>query len=119
MNAIDRRATPRFHVQYRTMLSTSERQEGMGSLHDLSLSGCCVESRVPVQWGIPLELRIHVPGLQWPLMIDGAQIQWMQGNMFGIAFVDVKGSEHERLATVIAELAAERDRSMDQEAVGG
>jgi hypothetical protein len=117
MKAIDRRATPRFSVQYRTTLSGTERQEGMGFLHDLSLSGCRVESRVPVRWGVPLELRIHVPGLDWPLMIDAAQIQWMQGHTFGLAFVDVKDREQQRLATVIAELATNGDLCMGRQAL--
>jgi hypothetical protein len=110
MKAIDRRATPRFRVQFRTTLSGRGCLEGIGTLQDLSLSGCRIKSGVPVQRGVPLELRIHVPHLDWPLMIDQAQVQWIRGNIFGLAFLRLKESEETRLAYVIAELVDEGER---------
>jgi hypothetical protein len=80
MKVHNRRATPPLRVQFRTTLSPGATQEGRGILEDLSRAGCRVKSDVAVQWGIPWEVRIHVPGLEWPLMIDRAQVQWLRGN---------------------------------------
>lgn len=108
MKLVDRRATPRLRVQFRTTLSSTETMEGIGTLEDLSVAGCRIKSDVPVQWGLPVELRIHVPDLGWPLMIDKAQVQWLRGDTFGLAFVGVKTSEQQRLDQVVAGLMKER-----------
>ena len=104
MNPIDRRATPRFRVQFRTTLFGSGPHEGVGILQDLSLTGCRVQCGAPLQQGLPLELRIHVPDLEWPLMIDTAQVQWVRGQIVGLAFLRVKDAEQQRLDRVIAGL---------------
>lgn len=111
MNAIDRRATPRFRVQFRTTLYGlgAQEGEGVGILQDLSLTGCRVQCSAPLQLGLPLELRIHVPDLEWPLMIDTAQVQWVRGQTCGLAFLRVKDTEEQRLDRVIAGLREEND----------
>jgi len=69
----DRRAVPRFRVQFRTVLSVSGTTiEGRGTILDLSLGGCRVEAPWDVQLSSLLELRIYIPDLDWPLMVDGA-----------------------------------------------
>jgi hypothetical protein len=104
MKPTDRRVAPRFRVQFRTTLSPTEAMEGIGIIEDLSVAGCRIKSDVPVQWGLPVELRIHVPELRWPLMIDKAQVQWLRGDTFGLAFVGVKDNEQQRLDEVITAL---------------
>jgi hypothetical protein len=54
--------------------------------------------------GFSLELRIHVPDLDWPLMIDAASVQWVSGQTFGLAFVRTTETEHQRLEQVISDL---------------
>jgi hypothetical protein len=73
MKTPDRRAMPRFRVQFRTTFSGSTKLEGSGVMLDLSTGGCRIESPVTVEPGFSLELRIHVPDLEWPLMIEAAQ----------------------------------------------
>jgi hypothetical protein len=107
MKANDRRATPRLRVQFRTTLSSTEAMEGFGTLEDLSVAGCRIKSDVPVQWGLPVELRIHVPDLGWPVMINRAQVQWLRGDTFGLAFVGVTATEQQRLDQVVTGLIKE------------
>ena len=109
MKSVDRRATPRFRVQFRTTLSSANGKEGSGTLEDLSVAGCRIKSDVTVQWGVNLEVRIHVPGLRWPLMIDQAQVLWLRGDTFGLVFLGLRNSERERLAEVISELVGDGD----------
>jgi len=49
-------------------------------MHDLSSGGCRIESPLPVAPGFSLELRIHVPDLEWPIMIEAASVQWVSGS---------------------------------------
>ena len=97
----ERRAMPRLRVQFRTTFAGASQLEGLGLMHDLSLGGCRIESPVTVVPGFSLELRIHVPELEWPIMIDAASVQWVSGLMFGLAFFRLRKTEQQRLEQVI------------------
>jgi PilZ domain len=106
----DRRTEPRFPVQFRTVLSVSGTTiEGRGTILDLSLKGCRVEAPLDIQPSILLELRIYIPDLDWPLMVDGAVVQWVKGQTFGLRFLRLRKSEEERLAEVISCLENDED----------
>jgi len=109
MKTTDRRATPRLRVQFRTTFSGSTKLEGTGVMLDLSTGGCRIESPVTVEPGFSLELRIHVPDLEWPLMIEAANVQWVSGQIFGLAFFRITEPEHQRLEQVISALMEEME----------
>jgi hypothetical protein len=94
----------RFRVQFPTTVSDHRNHDGLGLMLDLSLGGCRLESQWTMTPGITLELRIQVPGLEWPLVIDGAQVQWVRGQLVGLAFVRIRKTEQQRLERVIADL---------------
>ncbi|HKQ34010.1 MAG TPA: PilZ domain-containing protein [Nitrospiraceae bacterium] len=100
----DRRTTPRLRVQFRTTFSGSPTLEGTGLMLDLSSGGCRIESPVTVEAGMSLELRINVPDLEWPLMIEAASVQWVSGQTFGLAFFRIRETELERLGQLIRAL---------------
>ena len=104
MKTEDRRATPRLRVQFRTTFSSSTNKEGTGVMLDLSSGGCRVESPVPVEPGLLLELRIYALNIEWPLMIEAASVQWVSGQTFGVAFFRVTEPEQQRLGQVIEDL---------------
>jgi hypothetical protein len=104
MKTTDRRATPRLRVQFCTTFSASTTREGTGVIRDLSTGGCRIESPVTVEPGVSLELRISVPDLDWPLMIEAASVQWVSGQIFGLAFFQIRDTEHQRLEQVIRDL---------------
>ena len=97
----DRRATPRVRVQFHTTVLGSTQPEGTGLLLDLSRGGCRLESPLLILPGLSLELRIYVPGLEWPLMIDGADVQWVTEETAGLAFVRIREAEQQRLDEVL------------------
>ncbi|BCA56045.1 hypothetical protein W02_31850 [Nitrospira sp. KM1] len=103
----ERRMAPRFRVQFRTVLGGRASQEGQGTVLDLSIGGCRVETPVAMVRDASIELRIHVPDLDWPLMIDEATVQWVKNKEYGLGFVKLKETEWERLRRVIAKLADE------------
>ena len=104
MRTEDRRAMPRLRVQFRTTFSGSTMLEGTGVMLDLSTGGCRIQSPFIMVPGFSVELRIHVPDLDWPLMIDAASVQWVSGETFGLAFIRIRDTERQRLGQVISHL---------------
>jgi len=84
-------------VQFRTAVSGPTEPEETGLILDLSRGGCRLESPLRMLPGLSLELRIYVPGLEWPLMIDGADVQWVSERTVGLAFVRIREAEQQRL----------------------
>lgn len=101
LKAEDQRTEPRVCVQFRAMLSGSAQAEGTGIILDLSRSGCRLESPLLMLPGLSLELRIAVPGLEWALTIDGADVQWANEDTAGLAFVRIRETERQRLGDVM------------------
>jgi len=100
----ERRATPRFLVQFRTTLSATTKLEGTGVMLDLSTGGCRIESPVILEPGVSLKLSISVPDVDWPLMIEAASVQWGSGQTFGLAFFRIRDAERQRLEQVLSAL---------------
>ena len=99
----DRRAIPRYRVQFRTVVSsTGTVREGMGTVLDLSLGGCRVEAPFTAQPSQLMELRIYDPDLNWPLIVGGAVVQWVQGHTFGLRFLRLRQDQEDHLAQVLA-----------------
>jgi|SRR5215467_14856894 len=104
MGTIERR----FRVQFRSVVpgtGTGTVVEGRGTVIDLSLGGCRVEAPIVVEPHLLVELRIYLPDLEWPLMVDAAVVQWVQGGTFGLRFLRLRQDEEDRLAQVLARLA--------------
>jgi hypothetical protein len=103
---IEQRQQPRFTSQFRSIFSGGQ-QEGQGRTLDLSTGGCRIETDVPVTVGAVFECRIYVPGLDWPLRIDEAQVRWVKAGTFGIQFTKIQPAEGAKIERVIASLNAE------------
>ena len=115
MKMEDQRATPRFRVQFRTTVSGPTQPEGTGLMLDLSRGGCRLESPFLFLPGLSLELQIYVPGLEWPLMIDGADVQWVSEQTAGLAFVRIRETEQQRLDEVLTTRLARKSEDGDTE----
>jgi hypothetical protein len=103
---VEKRKQPRFTSQFRSIISGGQ-GEGQGRTLDLSTGGCMIETDLPVGVGASFECRIYVPGLDWPLRIDEAQVRWVKGNTFGIQFTRIQPDEETKLKQVIAGLDKE------------
>lgn len=103
---MEKRAQPRFTAQFRSTFSGGQR-EGHGKTLDLSVGGCRIETEMPIVVGAAFECRIYAPSLDWPLRIDEAQVRWVRGNTFGVAFVKLGGQERVKLTQLVKALEAE------------
>jgi len=104
MKVEKRHGIRRFLVQFPTTVSDYTNHDGAGLILDLSQGGCRLESQWTMTPGITLKLQVQVPGLEWPLVIDAAHVQWVRGRLVGLAFVRIKKTEQQRLERVIADL---------------
>jgi hypothetical protein len=111
MRVEKRHGIRRFYVQFPTTISDHAKHDGSGLIRDLSLGGCQLESQWSMTPGITLKLQVQVPGLESPLVIDGAHVQWVRGQFVGLAFVRIRKTEQQRLERVIADL---RIRGVDE-----
>ena len=102
----EKRQQPRFTSQFKSTISGGL-GEGQGRTLDLSTGGCMIETDFPVVEGASFECRIYVPGLDWPLRIDEAQVRWVKANTFGIQFMKIQRDEEVKLKQVIASLNKE------------
>lgn len=105
LKTTDRRAAPRFPVQFPTTFSGPVQAEGTGIVRDLSRGGSRIESPMSPRQGQSLALRIHVPG-QPLLLVDEGSVQWVSGQTFGFSFFRMAAAERDRLDAVLADLHA-------------
>ena len=103
---MEKRQQPRFTSQFRSTFSGGQR-EGQGRTLDLSTGGCKIETDMLVVVGASFECRIYVPGLDWPLRIDEAQVRWVKAKTFGIQFTKIQPDEEANLKRVVASLDEE------------
>lgn len=102
LNVEEQRTEPRVAVRFPAMMTGSVESEGTGTVLNLSQNGCRLESPLLMLPGISVELRIAVPGWEWALTIDGADVQWVDENTAGLAFVRIRETERQRLSGLVA-----------------
>lgn len=106
-NPAERRIQPRFTTQFRSTFSGGQ-NEGYGRALDLSIGGCKIESETVVGQGEKFECRLHIPDLDWPIMIDEATIRWVEGKTFGLAFTRIRSGEQDKITALISKLEQEQ-----------
>ena len=75
---------------------------GEGMVKDFSLSGWQIRGNEPVSVGMPLVLRVFLPGEPEPLRIDQAIVQWVKGLEFGVEFDTPLRKVLDRIEQIIA-----------------
>jgi PilZ domain len=113
----EQRTAPRVAVRFHALVSGSVESEGTGIILDLSRSGCRLETSLLILPGLSLELRIAVPGLEWALTIDGADVQWADEDRAGLVFVRIRETEQQRLDDVMTSLLTRKPEDGGEEQV--
>jgi hypothetical protein len=75
-----------------------------GSIRDISIRGCRVESLISPFTGMQISILLHVVGEANPLTIDNAAIRWCGSAGIGMEFLTVSKTEQERLDRIIQQL---------------
>jgi hypothetical protein len=104
---VEQRRCPRFPVRFRSSFTSANVVGGEGSVIDLSIRGCRVDSNVTVMPGTTLELRIHATEHEPPIAVDQAIVRWARNHLFGVEFMSLQPGEWARLQHLVKELEQE------------
>jgi len=112
---MEHRKNIRFPVQFRSSFSSITMVGGEGSLVDLSLRGCRIESPTDVQPGASLELRIVGIEHEPPIQIQAAIVRWSRERQFGLEFEVIASTEWVHLQDIVKKLEMEPYQRDQQE----
>lgn len=94
-------------ARFALSISFSGDAEGEGSVINLSIKGCQVESDAGVQVGDAMSLIILLPE-DAPTTVDLALVRWAKGQYFGVEFVSLGAAEMNRLRSFLASAAGSK-----------
>jgi hypothetical protein len=80
---------------------------GEGSLLDLSIRGCRIESLIDVKPGATLEVRIEVIEHRPPIQIQAAVVRWSREREFGLEFEVIAPTEWAYLREIVKQIGLE------------
>ncbi len=100
---VEQRKDPRFPVHW-PMVFSGAHKEGGGTVTNLSMHGCAVESHTRVPTGTRLELCALFPKDHRPVVPDLAVVRWSSGGKFGLEFLRIRPEEQARLRRVVSTL---------------
>jgi hypothetical protein len=104
---MEQRKNLRFRVQFRSSFSSIAMVGGEGSVVDLSIRGCRIESPTDVQPGASLEVRIAAIEHEPPIQIQQALVRWSRGRQFGLEFETMVPEEWARLQHTVKQIEME------------
>ena len=84
----------RVHTQFPVVFA-GEAYVGEGTVLNLSVPGCAIHSRKPVQPGSYLEMRMLVPDITPPLRVGLAKVRWCE------EFIQMPGQDQVRLGRLV------------------
>lgn len=101
------RKHPRFPVSIAGTLVQPDRLRYPGSLRDLSVKGCRVESMIRPFTGMQIELLFEFPGESTPITVTKAAVRWTGSGGIGVEFLTVAPPEQERLKRILQKLSSQ------------
>ena len=90
----------RVHAQFPVVFA-GEAYVGEGTVLNVSVPGCAIHSRKPVQPGSYIEMRMLVPDATPPLRVGLAKVRWCEGRRFGVEFIQMPGEDQIRLGRLV------------------
>ena len=99
------RKHPRFPVSFSSTLVHKNNQfNHAGSVLNLSVKGCRVDSIISPFTGMQLAMQLHIPGEVQPIVIDNAAVRWSGSSGIGLEFLTVAPPHQDRLNRMIQQL---------------
>lgn len=74
---------------------------GEGTLIDLGVPGCAVESRVTPSPGHYVRLHVFMPDQHEPLRVGLAKVRWAKQQRFGVEFMAFSDGDQVRLGQLL------------------
>lgn len=82
-------------------LFTGDAGSGHGTVTNLTIAGCEIESRDQLPIGAGLNLCVQAPEARPPIIINLAIVRWKNGDRFGLEFVRFEGRTKEQLEDML------------------
>lgn len=95
-----KRVPVQYPVYFRPALST-DAVLAAGTLLDLSIGGCTIETPVPVPKAFCLSMQIEVTEQDPPIQIENARVRTVNGKRLGLEFLSLRPEEEDRLRRLI------------------
>jgi hypothetical protein len=102
---MERRQHRRVPAQVKSLLRGNS-HEVEGETVNLSLGGAKIESPLVVQPGKQITVKLILPGVEEPLYIEQAKVQWIHDQTFGVRFLEIRQQELDELEQLIEECIA-------------
>jgi len=83
------------------VMFAGETYVGEGTVLNVSVPGCAIQSRKRLQPGSYLELRLLVPDSASPLRVGLAKVRWCEERRFGVEFIQMPGGDQVRLGQFV------------------
>ena len=116
---MEKRKNLRFPVKFRSSFSSIGMVGGEGSIVDLSIRGCRIESPIDVQPGASLDIRIKVVESGPPIHIQAAIVRWSRGEEFGLEFEVIAPTEWAHFQEFVKQLELEPYQRTQQQKEAG
>ncbi len=105
---IERRKSPRVEVTFKVTLAfKGGRAEGVGTLINLSMGGCSIETTTRVEEGAFLDLTLQTPGGDQTIRCEEARVRWIRRGAFGVEFCNMGKDEQAKLGLLLRELESQ------------
>ncbi len=101
----ERRKFPRVDVRFKVTLAFTEGQtEGTGTLINLSMGGCSIETPTRVEKGAFLDLTLQTPVDDQTVRIEVARVRWIRFGAFGVEFYMMGKEDQAKLGLLLQEI---------------
>ena len=77
---------------------------GRGTVFNLSLGGCALESGASVDMDATIKLSLHISTDKKPVTVGRAKVTWTAGNDVGVEFLDMNETGKTRLRNYLDKL---------------
>ena len=113
---IERRKSPRVDVNFKVSLAfKGGRTEGVGTLINLSMGGCSIETTTRVEEGAFLDLTLQTPGGDQTIRSEVARVRWIRRGAFGVEFCKMEKEDQAKLGLLLQQLFESQTLSADEE----
>lgn len=97
------RKNPRFDVNFGSAFA-GKFLAGQGTITNLSVGGCSIDSPVTPGAQTVVGLKIQLPDSPWPLEVEQAVVRWVRGTTFGLEFQALSEADTTRLQQLLYDL---------------
>ena len=102
---MEKREPPRFACEYSISFEGGN-IAGSGTVSNLSMGGCALESDSNLCRGDHMKLRINLPEQESPILVGLATVRWVKGQESGLGFINVDTEQQKRLRRLLDTLDA-------------